>query len=418
MQVINTPGRFDRSPQLLADDVHHWTRKPDVSAVFFTEVANKDRAAQLAAPGWTTTHDGGPGKGECAIMTKDKRRQVVEQRWLKLTAGGGKGRLKAPVYAPVVITKAPSGRLTLFTVCHLPAHLERRWALLPLSKRAKVKALLKRPKLSPTIRVWLEAATNWHEKTMRLAAEHHVDDIVVAADWNLNSKQAWVRDLMARLWPGLALVATKDPDMGSRNIGWLMTNMRLEGSHVWHAEASDHNAGHFILRHVNAPHPDPKPAPKPPPPFQKVTYNGALMDQKTKTFVQCLEKDLGYPLTILQGCYHPGVSQSAGTHDGGGVLDLAPYDWGRKVTAARKRGGFYWHRLPIPGVWGEHIHGGIRNHGTLSDSAKAQQRDFDAHPPRNGLASHAVDTSGIHPNPPARFSYLAAWHEINDQEKK
>jgi hypothetical protein len=131
--------------------------------------------------------------------------------------------------------------------------------------------------------------------------------------------------------------------------------------------------------------------------------------------VQCCEKDLEYALTIEQGNYNPGgVAASGGTHDGGGVIDLAPFDWENKVRVVRKRGAFGWHRLPIPGVWGEHIHFGIRNHGRLSPAAQRQQDDFDAKPPRNGLANHAVDTSGLHPDPPVSFSYLPAWHEIND----
>lgn len=154
------------------------------------------------------------------------------------------------------------------------------------------------------------------------------------------------------------------------------------------------------------------PAPKPkrtkmqwPPAFEHVIYNGRLMDQKTKAFVQVAEKRLGYPLTILQGCYNPGgVSASAGTHDGGGVLDLAPWDVERKNRVVRSLGGFGWHRLPSQGPWGEHYHFGIRDHGRLSPAAAAQQRDYDGKPPRNGLATHLVDMTW-HPSPPVDFTY-------------
>jgi hypothetical protein len=141
-------------------------------------------------------------------------------------------------------------------------------------------------------------------------------------------------------------------------------------------------------------------------PFEKVVYNGAQMDHKTKAFVQAMEAKLGYPLTIIQGCYNPGgVSASSGTHDLGGVLDLVPWDFENKVKAARELGAFAWHRLPIPKVWGEHIHLGIRNHGNLSSAARSQQDDYDKTPGRNGLATHTVDPDKFHPDPPETFAF-------------
>jgi hypothetical protein len=144
-------------------------------------------------------------------------------------------------------------------------------------------------------------------------------------------------------------------------------------------------------------------------PFEKVVCNGALMDQKTKAFVQAMEVKLGYPLTIVQGCYNPGgVSASAGTHDLGGVIDLAPWDFENKVKTARELGAFAWHRLPIPKLWGEHIHLGIRDHGNLSSAAQRQQVDYDGKPGRDGLADHAVDPDKFHPDPPVSFDFRQA----------
>lgn len=139
--------------------------------------------------------------------------------------------------------------------------------------------------------------------------------------------------------------------------------------------------------------------------FEKVYFRGKLMDNKTKAFLEAMEERLGYELTVVQGCYNAGgVSASAGTHDGGGVVDLAAWDHERKVRVARELGAFAWFRPDLPGVWGEHIHLGIRNHGRLAPAAQAQQRDYDAKPPRNGLASHASDNTW-HPSPPVEFKY-------------
>lgn len=139
--------------------------------------------------------------------------------------------------------------------------------------------------------------------------------------------------------------------------------------------------------------------------FDKVVFRGRLMDKKTQAFLLAMEAELGYELTVMQGSYNPGgVGASAGTHDRGGVVDLAPYDGARKVRVARKLGGFAWFREDLPGVWGEHVHLGIRNHGNLAAAALSQQRDYDADPARNGLANHALDPSW-HPDPPVMFEY-------------
>ena len=139
--------------------------------------------------------------------------------------------------------------------------------------------------------------------------------------------------------------------------------------------------------------------------FDRVYFRGRLMDKKTQAFLEAMEAELGYELTVVQGCYNAGgVAQSAGTHDGGGVVDLAAWDWENKVRVGRKLGGFGWHREDLPGVWGEHIHIGIRDHGRLSLAAQAQQRDYDATPARDGLAGHAIDNTW-HPKPPVTFHY-------------
>lgn len=129
------------------------------------------------------------------------------------------------------------------------------------------------------------------------------------------------------------------------------------------------------------------------------------MDRKTMAFALQMEAELGYQLTIVQGCYNPGgVSASGGTHDGGGVIDLAAYDWQRKVRVAADLGAFVYHRPYIQGLWGEHVHLGIRDHGRLSQAAQDQQRDWDHHPPLNALVNHAV-WDGYHPGKKITFHY-------------
>lgn len=415
MQGFNAPGRFSRTPASLRRAIARETAVPRASFGFVTEVADPDRSAVLGAgagPDWTVTHRDGRGDGECAILTRDAMREVVHQDWLELTDGGGKSRLANPLVAPVVITRAPSGRITLFTVAHMPAHIETIWRAIPLPTRVKAKALLKRPNLSPVIRTYVEALLAWKHQVMQLAAEYHVDDIVVGADWNLSSFAKWVRVLFDNAWPGLTIATTKGPDLGRRNIGWLLTSMDLVDASVHDTKASDHRVGRFTLRHLNKPHVDPKPA-DPPPPFELCTYNGARMDQQTKVRVQTLEagplKDLA-PLTIFQGCYNAGgVAASAGTHDKGGVLDFAPFEYGRKVKAWRTLFGPAWHRVAITGLWGEHIHVVSAHGGNLAPSAQRQVGYY--YRGLDGLADMARDPNQYHPE--VTFDYASAWREIN-----
>jgi hypothetical protein len=86
--------------------------------------------------------------------------------------------------------------------------------------------------------------------------------------------------------------------------------------------------------------------------------NGSEMvtNARTAAMLRRVEDRLGYQLTIAQGSYHVGVAASAGTHDGGGCVDLAPFDAANKVRACRLEGFAAWHRLAIPNVWPEHIH--------------------------------------------------------------
>lgn len=416
MEIINAPGKVGISPRLVRADAHHWKRSDAVSAIFFTEMADNHRAAALSeeGDGFTLTHDeSGPGKGECAILTRDSARTVIATEWIQITDGDGTGRLSHPNYAVAVVTEAPSGRRTLLSGAHLEAHIEGIWARIPLPDRIKVRVLFRNKHVNAGIRSWIGSVHRWREGVAALAAKYHVDDIVIAPDGNMDAHKPWVREMIARAWPGLTLAVTKANDLDHRAVGWVLTTMTHDGGHVYRAESSDHNAGRYVLRHLNPP--KVVKVVKPPPPFQLCTYNGARMDQKTQAFVQVVEKRLGYSLTILQGCYNAGqVAASAGTHDAGGVVDLAPFDFARKVHAWRATGGFGWHRLAIPGVWGEHIHGGIRNQGNLSASAAQQQRDYDARPARDGLAGHLPDPTW-HPDPPVGFDYPLAWHEIHKE---
>jgi hypothetical protein len=69
--------------------------------------------------------------------------------------------------------------------------------------------------------------------------------------------------------------------------------------------------------------------------YELTTYGDPVAKTVDRMTAQALDKAarrLGYPLTIVQGSYHRGVGASAGTHDGGGVVDLAPWDADRRCA--------------------------------------------------------------------------------------
>jgi GH25 family lysozyme M1 (1,4-beta-N-acetylmuramidase) len=130
-----------------------------------------------------------------------------------------------------------------------------------------------------------------------------------------------------------------------------------------------------------------------PDPFKRTTFGDGTpkpVDWKTRAALEEAERRLGYPLTVVQGSYNPGgVGASGGTHDLGGVVDLLPGDWQHKVRVLRELGFAAWHRPAISGLWKEHIHAVMVEHGKLSASARAQVTAYRAG--RNGLVSNAAD---------------------------
>lgn len=125
-------------------------------------------------------------------------------------------------------------------------------------------------------------------------------------------------------------------------------------------------------------------------PYAKVQWDGHTLDRITAEALHAVEKILGYDLTVVQGSYNAGgVAASSGTHDGGGAVDLKPYDADRKVRALRKIGFAAWHRQAIPGVWGEHIHAILIGNQELSPAAAAQVEDY--RKGLDGLAGHQPD---------------------------
>jgi len=124
-------------------------------------------------------------------------------------------------------------------------------------------------------------------------------------------------------------------------------------------------------------------------PYDRVLHDGQPVDALTRAALLAVEERLGYPLTILQGSYTTGVPASAGTHGGGGVVDLTDWDHVRKVRELRRTGFAAWYRPEIPGLWVAHIHAVLMGNAKLSPQARWQVDEYLAG--RNGLADRGPD---------------------------
>lgn len=131
--------------------------------------------------------------------------------------------------------------------------------------------------------------------------------------------------------------------------------------------------------------------------YTRITFRGVTLSTRTRDMILAAEKILGWQLVLTQGSYNKGgVTASAGTHDGGGAVDVRARDLtdAQKtavVVALRQVGFASWHRLPSEGNWVEHIHSIAIGDAELSAGAKAQVADYKAG--RNGLANKRADNA-------------------------
>jgi hypothetical protein len=125
----------------------------------------------------------------------------------------------------------------------------------------------------------------------------------------------------------------------------------------------------------------------------RVWFRGKRLNKRTVAMLLEAERRLGYKFSIIQGSYNAGgVSASAGTHDGGGALDIwgkgGDHVWG-ELKVLRSVGFAIWHRTPAQGNWGHHMHGLAIGDDDLSSGARNQVTAYKNG--RNGLASNRAD---------------------------
>ena len=137
------------------------------------------------------------------------------------------------------------------------------------------------------------------------------------------------------------------------------------------------------------------------------SYGGMRVNTRTANMLREADATLSWSITLTQGSYHPGNPDSAGTHDGGGVVDIsvsgltATQRW-RFVKALRTVGFAAWLRTPADG-FPYHIHANAISDPDMSRVARDQVNDY--YFGRNGLANNAAD------NTPSAYRVPLTWWE-------
>ena len=124
-------------------------------------------------------------------------------------------------------------------------------------------------------------------------------------------------------------------------------------------------------------------------------WRGVLLDDRSAAMMDAVAGMVEPTLVATQGSYNGGgVSASAGTHDGGGAIDLSaselsPAERDEVVAAMRRVGWAAWLRTPAQAAWGYHIHAIAVDCPDLSSGAAYQVQEYFAG--RNGLAGRGAD---------------------------
>jgi hypothetical protein len=137
------------------------------------------------------------------------------------------------------------------------------------------------------------------------------------------------------------------------------------------------------------------------------SYGGKRVNTRTADMLRAADGTLSWSITLTQGSYTSSNPDSAGTHDGGGVVDISvgslstTQRW-QTVKALRTVGFAAWLRTPSDG-FEYHIHANAINDPDMSRQGRDQVNDY--YFGRNGLANNAAD------NTPAAYKMPFTWWE-------
>ncbi|MEV6110500.1 peptidoglycan-binding protein [Streptomyces sp. NPDC051940] len=128
-------------------------------------------------------------------------------------------------------------------------------------------------------------------------------------------------------------------------------------------------------------------------PRERVRFGSVTMNRRSICMLKEAERIGGFKLRLVQGSYTDGVKASAGTHSGGGAMDvsvrgLTQAQIAHRVRSLRKAGWAAWYRTAPP-FSGPHIHAIAVGDPELAEIAARQVADYKQG--RNGLKGHGPD---------------------------
>ncbi|WP_157249284.1 peptidoglycan-binding protein [Nonomuraea typhae] len=127
----------------------------------------------------------------------------------------------------------------------------------------------------------------------------------------------------------------------------------------------------------------------------RTSYAGGVVNRRTRDMLAEARRSLGRELVLEQGSYNPGGDPtSAGTHDGGGVVDVSVKGMDAAtrtelVRVLRHVGFAAWLRGPRQGDWPWHVHAVAISDPDLSVPAQNQVGDY--YLGRDGLSGRGPD---------------------------
>ncbi|MFJ7209794.1 LysM peptidoglycan-binding domain-containing protein [Streptomyces sp. NPDC098789] len=135
--------------------------------------------------------------------------------------------------------------------------------------------------------------------------------------------------------------------------------------------------------------------------YSRTVHGGKTVNTRTAVMLRNAEALVKTHFTLAQGSYNRGVAASAGTHDGGGVIDISLGAWDNKQTTAivqalRRTGFAAWERTVAQGFSSRHIHACAIGDREMMPVARHQVTAYFNY--RDGLARNREDTTP-HPFP-------------------
>lgn len=159
----------------------------------------------------------------------------------------------------------------------------------------------------------------------------------------------------------------------------------------------------FALRRALITNKDMAELPAPKADYRRLHVRGVTMNARTLQMLERAEEYAGragirVPFGVVQGSYSTSVGASAGTHAGGGALDLSvsglSHDQVKKMVKALRMAGFAaWSRGQGFDSFSPHIHVIAIGDREMSSQARDQVADYFAG--RNGLADNGPDRDAI-----------------------